>query len=99
MIKNMILWKLKDMPEAAKEEQIRLVKAGLENLSGKIPGMIDIHVQIDKLPTSNADMMLDTTLEDADALTGYAVNPDHNTIADTYIRPYIEARLCIDYEI
>lgn len=99
MVKHMILWKLKEMPETAKEEQMRLVKAGLEGLAGKISGMIDIHVQIEKLPSSNADMMLDTTFENADALTGYAANPEHNAVANAYIRPYIETRLCIDYEI
>lgn len=98
MVKHIILWKLKEMPEQEKAVQMKLVKEGLEGLAGKISGMTDIHVRIEKLPTSNADMMLDTTFETVEALAGYAANPEHNQGADTYIRPYIETRLCIDYE-
>ena len=99
MVKHMIIWKLKEMSPEALEAQKKLVKAGLEGLAGKIPGMTDIHVQIENLPTSNADMMLDSTFESAEALKGYSVHPEHVHVAETYIRPYIETRLCMDYEV
>ena len=99
MVKHMIIWKLKEMSPEALEAQKKLVKAGLEGLAGKIPGMADIHVQIENLPTSNGDMMLDSTFESPEALKGYSVHPDHVHVAETYIRPYIETRLCIDYEL
>ena len=99
MVKHIILWKLKPMEEEALEKQKLLVKAGLEGLAGKIPGMIDIKVRLEKLPTSNADMMLDSTFESAEALNGYSVHPDHVHVANTYIRPFIETRLCLDYEL
>jgi hypothetical protein len=56
-------------------------------------------VQIDNLPTSNGDLMLDSTFESPEALKGYSVHPEHVHVAETYIRPYIETRLCIDYEV
>ena len=99
MVKHMIIWKLKEMSPEALEAQKKLVKAGLEGLAGKSPGMTDIHVQIENLPTSNADMMLDSTFESVDALKGYSVHPEHVHVAETYIRPYIETRLCMDYEV
>lgn len=99
MVKHIILWKLKEMPAEKKKKQVMLVKSGLEALVDKIPGMVDIHVRIEKLPTSNADMMLDCTFESIEALATYSANPDHNRVADTYIRPFIETRLCIDYEV
>lgn len=46
MVKHIILWKLKDMPDAQKAEQLKKIKNGLEGLDGKIPGMIDIKVNI-----------------------------------------------------
>lgn len=98
MVKHMIIWKLKLTGEEL-EEQKKLIKNGLEGLAGKIPGMTDIHVQIENLPTSNADMMLDSTFESPEALKGYSVHPEHVHVAETYIRPYIETRLCIDYEV
>ena len=98
MVKHMIIWKLKLTGEEL-EEQKKLIKNGLEGLAGKIPGMTDIHVQIENLPTSNADMMLDSTFESPEALKGYSVHPEHVHVAETFIRPYIETRLCIDYEV
>ena len=99
MVKHIILWKLKDMPDAQKAEQLKKIKNGLEGLDGKIPGMIDIKVNIEKLATSTADAMLDSTFESAEALKGYSTNPEHVAVAETFIRPYIEIRSCIDYEI
>ena len=98
MVKHMIIWKLKLTGEEL-EAQKKLIKNGLEGLAGKIPGMTDIRVQIDNLPTSNGDMMLDSTFESPEALKGYSVHPDHVHVAETYIRPYIATRLCIDYEL
>ena len=99
MVKHIILWKLKDMPETERAERLKKIKEGLEGLEGKIPGMTDIHVIIQKLGTSTADAMLDSTFESAEALKGYSTNPDHVAVAETFIRPYIEIRSCFDYEI
>ena len=43
---------------------------GLEGLAGKIPGLVEVHVNINGLPSSTADLMLDTTFESAEALKG-----------------------------
>ena len=98
MVKHIILWKLKDMTEEEKAERRKLVKAGLEGLAGRIPGMTEIHVRTEMLPTSTCDMMLDSTFESAEALKGYSVHPEHVHVANTYIRPFIEPRLCMDFE-
>ena len=42
----------------------------LEGLQGKITGMISIRVLTEGLPSANADLMLDSLFEDADALKG-----------------------------
>jgi hypothetical protein len=75
------------------------IKEGLESLKGKVPGLLDIHVQIDKLESSNADLMLDSTFEDAESLKGYAVHPEHVAVADGNVRPYTASRTCLDFEI
>lgn len=99
MIKHIILWKFKDLTEEQKSAQYKLIKENLEGLKGVVPGLEDIRVQVEKLPTSNVDLMLDCTFADEEALKGYAKHPAHNAVANQYIRPYIETRLCIDYEI
>ena len=98
MVKHMLIWKLKLTGEKL-EAQKKLVKENLEGLVGKVPGLLEMHIQIDNLETSNGDMMMDSTFESFEALKGYSKHPDHVHVAETYIRPYIETRLCIDYEL
>lgn len=101
MVKHIILWTLKD--SLSEEEKIQIkksIKEGLESLKGVIPGLIDINVQIDgRLASSNADLMLDCTLESEEALKGYAVHPAHVAIANSRVRPFTEIRSCLDFTI
>ncbi|MBR5958569.1 MAG: Dabb family protein [Salinivirgaceae bacterium] len=100
MVKHVILWQLKDeLSEAEKQNAKQQIKAGLEGLAGKVPGLIDIKVNINGLPTSNADVMLDSTLESFDALKAYAVHPAHVAVADGAVRPNTKLRVCLDYEV
>lgn len=100
MVKHIILWTLKDMPEAQKTEVKTGIKNGLEGLKGKIPGLVDIKVNISgRLDSSNADLMLDSTFENAEALSGYAKHPLHVAVADSKVRPFTAARTCLDFEL
>lgn len=100
MIKHVILWTLKDsLSETEKADVKRGIKEGLEGLKGRIPGLTDIRVNIECLESSNADVMLDSTFENADALAGYAVHPEHVAVADNKVRPYTATRTCMDYEV
>lgn len=100
MVKHIILWQLKDELTVQEKELVKKeIKAGLEDLKGKVPGLVDIHVQISALDSSNADLMLDVTLEDAAALKGYAVHPDHLAVANSKVRPYTKTRICMDFQI
>lgn len=100
MVKHIILWTLKEMDEDQKQKVRDDIKTGLEALKGKIPGLIDIKVNATgRLATSNADLMLDSTFESAEALKGYSVHPDHVKAADTLVRPFTQNRTCLDFEI
>ena len=101
MVKHMILWKLKSDFSAEEKAQILAgIKTNLESLAGVVPGLLEIKVNCEKvLASSNADLMLDSTLESPDALKGYAVHPAHVAVANTYVRPFTEVRLCLDYEV
>jgi hypothetical protein len=101
MIKHIILWKLRsELSADEKKAASEAIKRGLEGLQGQVPGLIDIHVQIDgRLQSSNMDIMLDSTLESGDALKGYAVHPAHLAVANGVVRPNTELRSCLDFEI
>ena len=101
MVKHIIIWTLNpDLTEAEKATVKAGIKEGLEGLVGKVPGLIRVNVQISgRLASSNADVMLDSTLESEEALKGYAVHPDHVAVANTKVRPYTVQRACLDFEI
>ena len=100
MVKHVILWQLKDELSAEQKNAVKAeIKKGLEGLAGKVPGLVEIKVTINGLPTSNADLMLDSTLESFEALKGYAVHPAHVAVADGVVRPNTKQRVCLDYEI
>ena len=101
MVKHVILWTLN--PELSDEEKKAVkagIKEGLEGLVGKVPGLVDVKVHIDgRLASSNADVMLDSTLTDEEALKGYAKHPAHVEVANGKVRPYTVQRSCLDFEI
>ena len=99
MVKHIILWTLN--PELSEEEKQTVkvgIKEGLEGLVGKIPGLIDVKVQVDgRLGSSTADLMLDCTLENPEALKVYAQHPEHLAVANTKVRPFTVQRACLDF--
>ena len=100
MVKHIIIWNLKDDYSAEEKQSIKLsAKKNLEALVGKIDGLIDLKVQIDFLPTSNGEMMLDSTFESFDALRAYAIHPTHQSVANDFVRPFTASRSCVDFEI
>ena len=100
MVKHVILWTLKD--EYSGEEISRIkaeIKEGLEGLKSEIPGIVEIKVHTEPLKSSNCDLMLDSTFENEDALKTYATHPAHVAVANTKVRPFTSARVCMDYEV
>ena len=100
MVKHVIVWTLKEELSGEEKEKVKQgIKEGLEGLKGKVPGIVEIKVYTEGLASSNADLMLDSTFEDEDALKGYAVHPDHVAVADTKVRPYAKLRSCFDFQL
>lgn len=100
MVKHIILWKLDEKYSSEEKEKIKLgIKKGLESLQGKIPGLIDIKVNISALSSSTADLMLDSSFESEKALFDYSKNPAHVDVANTLVRPFTVQRSCLDFEI
>jgi len=100
MVKHVILWQLKEELLGEDKESVKAgIKAGLEDLAGQIPGLIDIKVQTECLASSNSDVMLDSTFVDEGALKTYATHPAHVKVADNQVRPYTKTRVCMDFEI
>ncbi len=101
MVKHIILWRLReDLAPEEKQHVKQDIKAGLEGLAGRIPGLLSIRVNVDgRLDSSNADIMLDSTFTDEASLKAYAVHPEHVAVADGKVRPYTSLRTCLDFEV
>lgn len=98
MVKHVILWTLKELSEEEKKSVKAGIKKGLENLKGKIPGLLEIKVVTDGLPGSTADVMLDSSFESYEALKSYSTHPEHVAVADEKVRPFTAVRSCLDFE-
>ena len=100
MVKHIIIWNLKDTLSTEEKKQVKInAKKNLEALVGKIDGLIDLRIEIDFLPTSNGEMMLDSTFESFETLKSYAIHPEHQAVANEFVRPYTASRSCVDFEI
>ena len=100
MVRHVIVWTLKDEYSDSEKEQIKAgIKEGLEGLQGKIPGLVEIKVNNDKLASSSGDAMLDSLFENEEALKNYSSNPLHVEVANTKVRPNVKIRSSFDYEV
>ncbi len=92
MICHVVMWKLKE----GKDEIVQNIKRELEQLTGKIPGLLSLEVGIDRDPQN---VVLISKHESWDALELYANHPEHVLVADTFVRPFIAQRQAVNYEI
>ncbi|MCR4792358.1 MAG: Dabb family protein [Lachnospiraceae bacterium] len=100
MVRHVIVWTLKD--EYSDEEKRKIaagIKEGLEGLKDKVSEIKEIRVNIEKLPGSTGDLMLDSLFEDFDALKAYSAHPAHVEVADGKVRPFVKIRSSFDYEV
>ena len=98
MFKHVVVWQVRE--DLSREEEIRIkqeIKEQIEALNGRIPGLIDVRVYIDELPTSNAKVLLDSSFPDAEAAAVYNDHPEHVAIKENLIMPNLTNRLCMDY--
>ncbi|MEE1357624.1 MAG: Dabb family protein [Clostridia bacterium] len=99
MVKHIILWKLNEtLSESEKQAAIEKIKADLEALNGKIEGLISLTVTKADLPSSNADIMLDSSFVSEQALGGYQTHPLHIAAA-SFVRANTQSRLCADFNV
>lgn len=98
MVRHVIIWKIKEEYVGKAAEIKANAKKELEDLNGQIPGMWSLVIRTEGLPSSNGDLMLDGEYNSAEDLNAYSVHPKHVHVAGTFIRPYMQVRMCFDYE-
>jgi quinol monooxygenase YgiN len=88
MVRHIVLWRLKESANGrSKAENAADIKRRLEELNGKIPGMIKLEVGFDFSRTSeSSDIVLYSEFESRAALDAYQTHPLHEAV-----KPYVMA--------
>lgn len=98
MVNHIVMWNFKeDIEESQKPLLKKTMEENLKGLIGKVPGLLTVEFVSNPIPSSTHDIALVTTLQTADDIAVYAKHPEHVKVADTYIRPYVKDRVCLDY--
>lgn len=98
MVHHIVMWKFK--PEIKEEQKPELKQAMKENLTalvGKVPGLVSLEFIDSPISSSTHDIALVSTLEKKEDIAVYGSHPAHVEVADTYVRPYVTERACLDY--
>ena len=100
MIKHIVLWKLKEHAEGASKQQNAIkVKSMLEDLRGKIPGLVKLEVGLNfESSDSASDIALYSEFATREALDAYQIHPEHMKVKE-FLPLVREERRVIDYEI
>lgn len=99
MVHHVVMWKFRpEIPEEKKPELKAAMAENLKALVGKVPGLLTVEFVESPLPSSTHDVALVTTLEKPEDIAVYGVHPEHVKVADTYVRPYVTERACLDYK-
>lgn len=98
MVHHIVMWKFK--PEINEEQKPALKQAMKENLTalvGRVPGLVSLEFVDSPISSSTHDIALVSTLEKKEDIAVYGSHPAHVEVADTYVRPYVTERACLDY--
>ena len=100
MIKHIVFWRVKDRESAeTREATATAIKAKIDGLRGRIPGMLHIEGGVDYNQAETAyDVVLYSEFESREALDGYQVHPAHQEIV-AFIGERRTDRAIVDYEI
>ena len=99
MVHHIVMWNFKpEISESEKETIKKEMEVNLQGLVGKVPGLLTVEFISSPISSSTHDIALVTTLEKAEDIAIYAKHPAHVHVADTYVRPYVTNRACLDYK-
>ena len=97
MVEHLVLFKLK--PETTDEERAAMCRA-LGELGAQVPGILDISCGVNFSNRNQGyDVALAIKFMDRESLDTYLPHPAHRGAVDTFVRPYLEDVIVVDYEI
>jgi hypothetical protein len=98
MVRHIVFWRLSGETAEEKRAAGEKIKAVLEGLAGRIPGLRKIEVGLDWSATpESADVALYSEFDSREALAAYQRHPEHQA-ALPVIRALVAERRLVDYE-
>ena len=97
MVKHIVAFKLKGTPEERKAVASAF-KAALEALPSQIDVLESMEVGLNENPSETWDVVHTAIVPTMADVEKYAKHPAHVAVADTYVRPFVTERACLDYE-
>jgi hypothetical protein len=101
MIKHIVMWTLKDEAQGkSKAENLTTMKALLEALPAKVPGVVELEVATSGLFESvpATDIVLYTVFKTKEDLKAYAIHPEHLKVVE-FVKSVVAERRVIDYAL
>jgi quinol monooxygenase YgiN len=100
MVRHIVLWRLKESASGrSKAENAAEIKRLLEDLNGKIPGLLKLEVGYDFSRTAeSSDIVLYSEFESRAALDAYQTHPLHEAVKPVVMAAREERRL-VDYSV
>ena len=99
MYTHVVAWNFK--PEVKEEEKAKIKADAVEafhTLIGKVPGLLSAEFKGNLIEGSTRDMCLVTTHEKAEDIAAYGAHPEHQAVANTFVRPYTCDRIAVNFE-
>ena len=93
MVKHIVAYKLKE--DVNKAEAVEIIRAALEPLVGKIPGLLHLEV---RACFQGMDYALYSEFESREALKNYAVHPLHLEAKEHFFQ-MLDSRVCAEYDM
>ena len=98
MIRHIVFWNLKEEAEGkTKEQNAAIIREGLENLVGKVDGLLTAEVRRNFNP-GGMDLCLVSEFESKEALEAYQNNPLHVKVKE-FVHKVVTDRAVADCEI
>ncbi|MBF0122942.1 MAG: Dabb family protein [Candidatus Omnitrophica bacterium] len=100
MIKHIVLWKLKNTANGHdRAMNAGIIKARLEALNGRIPGMMKLEVGVDYSCVDGSwDVALYSEFVSRQALSDYQTHPEHEAVK-AFVMSVRDDRAVADYEV
>lgn len=100
MVGHIVMWQFKEDVKKEDKEKLKAdMSDNLKSLVGQIDGLKSVEFVKEPLEGTTHDMALITVFDTEESKKAYSTHPKHVHVANTFVRPYVHNRVCLDYNL